>query len=172
MNVPRLAICVLLTVAALMSGCHTPGGGPLRCKCFDHLPRDRKWILHKYFDPHRYDYHTTCWNQMMYDPCACCWNQGLPGEMMMEGTPNGMGEIIDAPAPDETDPMLDPVPPPLPPLDSDPLPSFDPVPGEEGLVPDLGESSGNRVRPLIQRVTFQAPSREGAPVLMRIPHAD
>ena len=107
---------------------------------------------------------------MMYDPCACCWGPNMSGEVMIE-QPAGAGEIIDAPGPDPAGPLPAP-PPPLPPLGTDPLPSLDdPVPGDEGLVPDLGDSSYNAYQPLIRPATFQTPAYEGAPVLQRIPQA-
>ena len=173
MNISRLSVVVLMVTSALMSGCHhTPGGCPLRCTCFDHLPRDRKWILHNFYEPHRYNPQATCWSPMMYNPCSCCWGPNVPGGAHVDG-PIGGGEIIDAPAPDPATPLPDSALP-LPPFDTDPAPSLEgPLPGEEGLVPDLRESSQNTFQPLIRPISFDSASdREGAPILRRVPRID
>mgnify|MGYP007073250992 CR=1 FL=1 len=189
MNATRLTVCVLLTCAALLSGCHTPGGGALRCKCFDHLPRNRKWIYHKYFDPHRYDYHATCWSPMMYDPCTCCWAPGgIPDDVIYEQAPQG--EVIDSPEP--APPTLDPTVPPIIPDSVPELPSLEPpmpepngevpepgVPDGEipgGVVPDLGTTPAEQA-PIIRPAAYQAPpawnhETDGAPILKRIPSLD
>ena len=105
----------------------------------------------------------------MYDPCTCCWAPTITGDVMVEGAPNGTGEVIDAPSPNLNAPLPDPVPP-LPSSDTDPPPSFDPLPlDEEGLVPDLDDSSQQTFQPLIRPASFQLPASEGAPVLQRMP---